>query len=459
MISLTILAIAAIVLASYLTLVQTQTNSVSRSQTWNSAMPIAEAGLEEGLAEVNKGSPSVGTNIIDTSPWGWTNNITLDGWSTFSNGQTSLTRSVSTNNAGSNYYTVTINISSGTPVITSAGVVAFTAARWGSSFYETNGAQVTNAAPATNFIIGRRVQVQTALSPLFGAAIIVKSNLSMNGNGTTIDSFDSSNTNYSTTNGQYVSTKQKAGADVATGAAVVNISLGNGNIYGHVYTAPGTVQSSVQVGSQGAVGDVAWNTNGNSGVEPGYWAGTFNTTVPDVPTPTFAGTSLPSPDKNGNINLAGGNYTVAESLAPTSPLVITAPTTMWVQGSFSIPDVTFSGNGSLILYVGMPTGTGDSIGVSGNGNNPGLASNLQIFGMPSVSTLTLSGNNALIGAIYAPEADFTGNGGGSSGGGSGSLVVRSITLHGHWSFHYDESLKNAGASRGWIAQNWTEIKY
>ncbi|HZQ45853.1 MAG TPA: hypothetical protein VFC07_02480, partial [Verrucomicrobiae bacterium] len=214
-VALTVLAIAALVLGSYLVLVQTQTNSVSRSQTRNSAIAITEAGVEAGLAEVNKNSPSLNSNSSITSPWGWTNNIALDGWSTFANGKTSLTRYMVTNNAGTNGYTVTIDISSGTPTITSAGFAAFTSALWGSYGAPRPFLAGLGANTATNIIIGRKVHVQTVLVPLFGVAILTRSNFNMNGNGTTVDSFDSSNTNYSTA-GQWDAAKRKANGSVAT---------------------------------------------------------------------------------------------------------------------------------------------------------------------------------------------------------------------------------------------------
>ena len=459
-VALTILAIAALVLGSYLVLVQTQTNSVSRSQTWNSAIAITEAGLEEGLAEVNRFSPTVGSNSIDTSPWGWTNNITQDGWSIFTNGQTSLTRNVSTNNAGTNGYTVMIDTSSGTPTITSAGFVAFTSTAWAAYGAPQPFLAAGGVTTATNLIIGRRVQVQTVLSPLFSCAFIIKSNLTMSGNGTTIDSFDSSNTNYST-GGQWDVNKRKAGGNVATDSAIVNLSIGNGNIYGHVYTGPGTLQSQVSVGSQGAVGDVAWNAS-HSGIEPGFWAGNFNTAIPDVPTPTFVGGALPGANTNGplkgSIVLSGGHYTVPSG-GPSAPLVITAPTSLWVQGSFSPAGITCTNSGSLVLYLGTTSTNGSDSFTCGSINTGGLAVNLQIFGLPSLTSITLSGNDNLAAAIYAPEATFTGNGGGSSGEFEGSLVVQSITLHGHFNIHYDESLVSSGASRGWIAKGWTELKY
>src|SRR5437867_894675 len=41
------------VLASYLTMIQTQSLSVSRSQSWNAALVVGEAGVEEALAHLN----------------------------------------------------------------------------------------------------------------------------------------------------------------------------------------------------------------------------------------------------------------------------------------------------------------------------------------------------------------------------------------------------------------------
>src|SRR5260221_12454492 len=54
-----ILALAlGLVLASYLYWVGTQKNLVAESQAWNAALALAEAGIEEGMAQINV---SVGT--------------------------------------------------------------------------------------------------------------------------------------------------------------------------------------------------------------------------------------------------------------------------------------------------------------------------------------------------------------------------------------------------------------
>ena len=461
-VALTIVAVAAVLLASCLIMVQTQTNSVARSQVWNSAIALTEAGLEEGMAEVNSGSPTVGSNaIVTASPWSWTNNLASDGWSTLASGQYSMTRYVSGSNAGSNYFTVTIDVSSGTPTITSTGVAAFTSVLWGSYAGPQPFLAVVGLGTATNNTsIGRKVQIQTVLVPLFSVAILTRSNFNMNGNNTVVDSFDSSSTIYST-GGQWDASKRKANGNVATDSGLIgDVSIGNGNIYGHVYTGPGTAQSAVQVGPNGAVGDLAWNA-GSSGIEPNYWAGNFNTAIPDVPTPTFVGGALPAP-VSGTITLNGGNYTVTAAGAPSSALLITGPTTLWVQGSFSVPSIIITNNGSLVLYVGRASGSGDSLSLAGNTvyNQHGLAANFELFGLPSLTGISLAGNGGFNGAIYAPEANFTGGGGGNNPlDSSGSLIVNSVKLNGHWNFHYDEHLSSAGASRGWLTKNWTEIKY
>src|SRR5581483_11560728 len=209
----------------------------------------------------------------------------------------------------------------------------------------TNKAAATNVSitvPTASQACFYRAVTIPARVPLFQNAIVAINSFSANGNNWVLDSFDSSSTNYSTS-GQWDATKRKANGNVATGSAVTGgINMGNGNIYGHVYTGPGTTQSSVQIGLQGAVGDLVWNAN-QTGIEAGYWAGNYNVKFADVAAPTFAGLALPVA-ANGKITLNGGNYIAA--FGPTSPLLITAPTTLWVQGSFSLAGITFSNTGS-----------------------------------------------------------------------------------------------------------------
>jgi hypothetical protein len=460
-ITLTVMTILVVLVGSYLVLVQGQSASVARSQNWNSALPVTEAGLEEGLALINKGAP----NII-TDPWAWTNGITADGWSSFVNGQSSITRS-NISGSGSSY-TLTVNITGPTPVLTCAGSVPLSSVPWvyGSGsfalaqhpFVAAIGVQQLAANTGT---IGRKVVIQTVLIPLFSVAVLTRSNFDMNGNGCTVDAFNSTNALYSVL-GQYSPLlRMTNGGDIATDSAIVgDINLGNGNIYGHVYTGPGTAQSAVQVGANGAVGSTVWQAS-NSGIQPGYWSGDFNMAIPDVSTPSFVGQGLPAPT-NGAYQLNGGTYTTAGSL--NAPLNITGPTILWLQNSLSQGiTIAATNNASLVLYIGTTnTGSPVSVSIGGNGslNSPGYAKNLQIYGLPSLTSISFHGNGAFAGTIYAPEADMTGGGGGNNNTDtSGSMVVKSVTLNGHWNFHYDQSLKNIGPSRGWVPNAWTELKY
>ena len=55
-------------LFSYLYVVRTQKVLVIRSQAWNAALPIAEAGLEEAMAQLNPGPPNP---VVDRTSNGW----------------------------------------------------------------------------------------------------------------------------------------------------------------------------------------------------------------------------------------------------------------------------------------------------------------------------------------------------------------------------------------------------
>src|SRR5438045_8965904 len=113
LVTLSFLAIVAIAIAGYLQLVRSQSAFVSRSQSWNAALALSEAGAEDGFALLNKNQMS-----FFTPAYAWTNNLTSDGWSGLNNSVTSRTNFV-----GPNYYVVSITIppGGGRPTSESAG--------------------------------------------------------------------------------------------------------------------------------------------------------------------------------------------------------------------------------------------------------------------------------------------------------------------------------------------------
>src|SRR5262245_25010762 len=68
--ALAISAVLAIGVASYLTLVAHQNTLVNRSQAWNRAMANAEAGIEEGLAQINIFFGTNGYQASAKANWG-----------------------------------------------------------------------------------------------------------------------------------------------------------------------------------------------------------------------------------------------------------------------------------------------------------------------------------------------------------------------------------------------------
>ena len=103
-------------------------------------------------------------------------------------------------------------------------------------------------------------------------------------------------------------------------------------------------------------------------------------------------------------------------------------------------------------------GTSSTIGGNGVVNNGGLASNFMLCCAPSVKSFTLNGNGEFIGVLVGPEATLTMNGGGKANNDFvGALMMSSVSLNGHFSFHYDEALVRTPANGRMLVTSWDEI--
>ena len=91
----------------------------------------------------------------------------------------------------------------------------------------------------------------------------------------------------------------------------------------------------------------------------------------------------------------------------------------------------------------------------------GLATfvNLMIYGMNTCTSIDFSGGTEFIGQIHAPYATISaGGGGGSIQTFCGALCAKALTMVGHFSFHYDESLKLSGPPSSSISiVSWSEL--
>jgi hypothetical protein len=417
MILVTIILIG-ITLGSYLHLVSNQNQAVIRSQQWNAGIPLAEAGIEEAMAHLNKN----------------TTNRSVDGW------VTEGTNVVKERYLGKDKYRVMVNKDANPPLIVSEGYVYI---------------------PAKDKYIDppRRVRVTTTNDALFTKAMVAKGTIELAGNRIRTDSFDSSDPAYSN-GGKYHKDKNKDNGDVATNSSVIDsLDAWNAEVWGHVATGPG---GTVKIGPNGAIGDRAWHVLGKKGIKAGWASDDMNVQFPDVAAPggTFAGSIYA--DKVGDTNyvhvVESGSFEMNSlSMSGNQAMLIKGNAVLYIKG-----DVDIKGNAyiyiqpgaSLNLYVG---GTTASIGGNGVANADGKAVSFAYWGLNSNKALSMHGNAAFIGTIYAPHADLTLGGGGSDEYDFiGASISSTVKMNGKFNFHYDEALGKYGPRRGYTITSWTE---
>jgi len=410
-VTLFILVAIFIALGSYLMLVRCHYVSIMRSQGWNDAMAMAEAGVEEALAQLNPGATTTNISV----------NRSANGWGSPANGfYGPVSRTVMSNGN----YSVVFNTAT-FPIIYSTGYVTM---------------------PDTSVTLRRVVQVATTNVPLFNIAMAARTNITMHGNGLSANSFDSSNTNLST-NGRFDSSKTSTNGDIAV--LYGTLDPGNHSVAGDVYLGPTATFSG---GANQVTGKV-YND--------------FTADFPQVAVPNTAGwlTVLPLA---GNVSIGGvltpfdyvfntsGDY-IVPALAGKVYVNANANVRLYIQGG-SLGGALVAGSGAnaghLTLYVAAA-----SFSMGGNGSiDGGKAANLSYIGLPSNTSISLSGNAAFTGTIYAPSASLTLNGGGNNDYDFvGSCIAAAVTFNGHFMFHFDEDLLNSGASRGYLAVSWAEL--
>jgi hypothetical protein len=127
---------------------------------------------------------------------------------------------------------------------------------------------------------------------------------------------------------------------------------------------------------------------------------------------------------DGNVSQSAGSAITVASIATLQ---------MWVSGSIS-----FSGNATV--------------------NNTGDALRLRIYGLPTCTSASFSGNGEFTGLLYAPRAHLTYNGGGSdSVDYMGAAIVGSAEINGKFAFHYDENVGRNGPTSAYILDSWVEL--
>ena len=392
-ITLVLGVIMLVIMVSYLRLIGSQNGLVLRSESWNASPTMAEAGVEEALAQLN-----VSQN----------NNLSANGWGGAGVVFGPVTRSLS----GGRYSVIISNASQ--PVIYSTGFVAVA----------VSGADVFRVVKAT-----------TLKQSLANIPVGVKKNINFNGNGVAVDSWNSYATNLST-GGAYDPLKAGTNASVASVGGAVNI--GNHTIKGNLYLGP--------TASYSGGGTVTGNIYTDS-----------NIGFPDVVLPPVTWQNAPL-TVGIHLFTSSGYYTVSDQfpidVAPGVKVTLNvttainyAPVSIQLHGGMT-------NSATAYVYLNGPT----SFSIAGNTaiDASSRPQNLQFFGLPTLTSISFSGNSTFVGTLYAPQADATLNGGGNNSGWIGSIVTSSLTMGGHYQIHYDESLVTNSVQIV-VVQSWQEL--
>ncbi|MBW8864004.1 MAG: hypothetical protein JF609_03590 [Verrucomicrobia bacterium] len=399
-ITLVLVTIMLLTAASYLQLLGTQKTIVVRSESWNASLIMAEAGVEEGLAQANSNPNNLlTTNDFSGNSWGFDNNNQVFG---------PMTHSVQ----GGKYIASISNTAP--PVIYASGMAT---------------------VPVSGDTITRKVRVGTKKQVFSNLPMGAKGNIDMKGNGIAVDSWNSRDPNWSTA-GVFDPKKTSTNGDVASLGGLVN--LGNHTIDGSLYLGPTA-------------------TYGGGGTVTGTIHTDANINFPDIILPNVTWSSAPL---SGGIHTftTSGNYTVADNL----PVVVTPGVSVLLNVttavSYSPTSIQINGgttnSGTAYIYLNGPP----SLVMAGN-SAPDASlrpENLRYYGLPSLTSVTISGTATFTGVLYAPEADITLNGGGSGNDFVGSMVANNIRLNGGYNIHYDVSLSTSGPGY-YVANSWQEL--
>ncbi len=351
-----ICAVLSFTAISYLLLVQHHHRSSFRSQNWNLAISVAEAGIEEGLQHLNQNFGA----------------LSSDGWE-FDGVNYVRSRTLSSGDS----YTVKVNATSDpqNPTIESRGFVnlATLAQNQPPAMLAAVGVSA-NSVKSSH--LTRAVRVRCNRGSLFLASMVAKDKIDLKGNGIMSDSFDSGDPTKST-NGHYDPAKAQSNGDVASNGGIVGVvSVQNANIFGKVHTGPG---GTVEIGSQGGVGSHAWQAANNyKGIQPGWTTDDANYTFPDTRLPYSSGEE----PQSGQIFTVTG-YTTNTTYVNGSTTYPGAPP----SGSTMSPVTTNTAYFTVTTYpgdkAGMTTNSGYVTVAAYPGATPGLITNSLAFATAS----------------------------------------------------------------------------
>jgi hypothetical protein len=447
------LAILSILAGSLVLNVHNRRITLSQSSAWQEALVAAEAGLHQGIAQVEQGLFQNALPDTTSSP----TDVTLVHGG---EGPTS---------AAAKYTLEKRNFPIGCIInincqpfyrIVSTGTVGLP----GGKFLSMDGRDAVLRKlnlQSTNQTATR--QIEAWLQPVYNkteAGLSVDDLITLNNHNIFIDSFDSTDSNRSvaisgssargpsTTQGEFnIAPYNILAANISTNSAF--LSAGNAYIYGDAYTNGGTPDTILQPGHiMGQLYDDYYQE-----MAPVYapqWS--FATSVPNINNSyTFTGGTAASPKQYivNSIKLSGGKQVTFDfGKTGANPDPAKNYIEIYVTGAGITTRGSGTTDGSFVIVNGVNVKmyvSGD-LNFSGNGlaNNNDTAASLTIYGINPPAggsqTFTLSGSATFFGTVYAPGAALILSGGGSGSQFVGSLAGKTAFLNGTTQIRYDEAL-------------------
>lgn len=439
-----------IVSASYLSLALSSVRNADRAFHYNTAFNLAEAGAEEGMWAINNKDWS-------KAPW-----VAVGAGYRLS-GSVSSPRFTDSQGAKGWYSVYVENALSQTPRITAEGAVKLA---------------------RSNTVIRKQVRILTANNNLFLPPFTAITRLTLNGGE--IDSYKMDSNGDGVPDMNYTDAPRRFETTVASPTVKVgDISIGSpADIYGYVNVGASSSSgfiSSVKgaiVGPATTSGGSGVVTSGSNLIDTNRISYDFTQDFPAPKEPAMdvgmVYTTLP-PAVGGIITIGASGtkaapeqYMIAEiNIGNKDTIVVVGPVDMIVHGdvkvggtqqAIQISNAT-NPDANLKLYA-----RGD-ISISGNGAMTGATDDtldptrFQILGTGTgAQQVTIGGNGNLAASLYAPTANVTMNGGGSSGYFAGAVVANNITVNGNgYRVRFPEEMLDMGTAGSFKVAKWLEL--
>ncbi|GHC06354.1 DUF7305 domain-containing protein [Cerasicoccus arenae] len=435
MLAVILSAIVAVISASYLKMATHESKFSYTSFLRNGALNLAEAGAEEAIWALN--------------------NDDISSWATSASGDFIYKKAVGFDydQAKSTSIQMIIEDPTGDPTITARGVLTLPDGR----------------------IMDKILRIELVPRQVAPNGLTAKDTITFSGGNVGFDAYDSQSTDI-------IGSVEDEGTVATTSIVNDAANISNSDVMGGVATGGGTVNMgpNARVFDAGDVNDYGSPALIPSGyVNPELVTNDFRADFPAIDAPS-GGTFIPV--ISSNTTLSSGTYIVDSiTLTGSKRLNIDGDVTLVVKGDVKVSGSSAAINinqstGKLKMYIdgNMAVAGNGIVNVAGTYNptpngtfgvTPSTTGaypkpeSLIIYGTgDSSQSFSYSGNAALAGVIYAPNAAVSLNGGGSGGELLGAIVANTIKVTGNYGFHYDIQLKNLFFEEdSYRMESWNEL--